>query len=188
MVAFHESLQPLLVDIDSVEPHDSNYNNGDVELITDSIVTNGMYRPIYVQKDTNKIVAGNHTWLACKELGATQIPVIMLDMDELTALRVMVGDNEIAKKAQPDTGQLVEILERLNAECGLLGTGMTELELDQLRALNELPLESPEHASWPTLCFQIHPSLRDAFYEMTKIAGGENERFGLLLKLAGWSG
>lgn len=189
MVGFHESLAPLMRDIDSVVPHEENYNNGDVELITDSIATNGMYRPIYVQAGTDRIIAGNHTWMACKELGATQIPVVTLEVSDTDARRIMVADNEIARKAKPDTGLLVELLNKIQDDGGLLGTGMTEQELAQLQALNELPLgETPEHASWPTMCFQVHPDLREAFYEMTQIAGGDNERFGLLLKLAGWNG
>lgn len=188
LVQFHEDLAPLMTDIDSVQPHELNYNNGDVELITDSIVASGMYRPVFVQASTGRIIAGNHTWMACKELGATRIPVVRLDVDDTTALRLMVADNEIARKAKPDYGQLVEILKELDAGDSLIGTGMTQQDLAALDALNQIPLEESEHMSWPTLCFQVHPRVRTAFLEMTEVAGGDAERLMLLMKLAGWSG
>lgn len=190
MVQFHSGLRSLMRPIDSVAPHQDNYNNGDVELIMDSIMASGMYRPIYVQKSTQKIIAGNHTWLACKELGADQVPVVELDVDNVTATRLMVADNEIARKARPDTGQLVALLSYLQAEDSLVGTGIKDHELAQLAALNDIPLDTDEseHKMWPTLCFQIPPHAKKAFMDMTEMAGGDNERFQLLLKLAGWSG
>jgi ParB-like chromosome segregation protein Spo0J len=190
-VSYHQDLEPLLTDIDSVRPHPENYSNGDVELIMESIMVSGMYRPIYVQKSSGFIVAGNHTWLACKELGAEKIPVVVLDVDDITAERLMVADNEIARKARPDTGQLVKLLEDLQQHDSLMGTGITDRELEQLKALADMPLELPDDATrkmWPTVCFQIPPHVKRAFYDMTEVAGGDRERFELMLRLAGWDG
>jgi ParB-like chromosome segregation protein Spo0J len=190
-VSYHQDLEPLLTDIDAVRPHPENYSNGDVELIMESIMVSGMYRPIYVQKSSGFIVAGNHTWLACKELGAEKIPVVVLDVDDITAERLMVADNEIARKARPDTGQLVKLLEDLQQHDSLMGTGITDRELEQLKALADMPLELPDDATrkmWPTVCFQIPPHVKRAFYDMTEVAGGDRERFELMLRLAGWDG
>jgi ParB-like chromosome segregation protein Spo0J len=93
---FHPGLDDLLVDIDSVCQHPANYNNGDLDAITASIETNGMYRPLYVQASTGQILAGNHTWAACKALGATLVPVVTLDVDDHTAKRIMLADNRTA--------------------------------------------------------------------------------------------
>jgi hypothetical protein len=41
---------------------------------------------------------------------------------------------------------------------------------------------------WPTVCFQIPPHVKRAFYDMTEVAGGDRERFELMLRLAGWDG
>lgn len=190
MVQFHADLEPLLRPIDAIAPHPDNYNNGDVELIMDSIMASGMYRPIYVQASSQKIIAGNHTWLACKELGADTVPVVELDVDDITATRLMIADNEIARKAKPDTGQLVALLSHLQAEDSLVGTGINDAELQQLAALNDIPLDTDEseHKMWPTLCFQVPPHVRKAFMDMTEMAGGDSERFQLMMKLAGWSG
>lgn len=188
-VQYQESLSPLMVPIDEVTQHPANYNNGDVELIVESIMVNGMYRPIWVSRETKEIVGGNHTWMACKELHAEVIPVIWLDGDEEQVVRKMVADNEIARKARPDEQQLLDFLNELDhTEYSLQGTGMTHRDLEILEALVEIPVDSPEYASWPTLCFQIPPHVRRGFMELTKDAGGDRERFELLLRLAGWDG
>lgn len=192
MVQYHDDLGPLMVPIDSVTQHPQNYNNGDVEAIVESISVNGMYRPIIVDRDSNEIIAGNHTWMACKELGAEIIPVIRYDGDSPAhVVRGMIADNWTASLARPDNAQLVALLDDLaQTEHGLTGSGVTEQDLHVLRALAEMPVdaESLDFAQWPSLCFQVPPHVKTAFMEMTDAAGGDRERFELLLRLAGWDG
>jgi hypothetical protein len=188
MVQYHADLAPLLTDIDTVTQWPKNYNNGDVEEIAASIEINGMYRPIYVQRSTGYILAGNHTWEACKSLGATLIPVVYLDVDDTTAKRVAIGDNEIARLARPDNAALLELLEDLAATDSLLGTGMTQRDLLQLRALAQVEVAYDEHATWPTISVQVPPHVRAAYYDMTEHAVGDRERFEMMLRLAGWDG
>lgn len=186
LVQYQPDLEPLMRDIDSVVPHPENYNNGDVEQIAASIETNGMYRPLYVQKSTNWIISGNHTWEACKTLGATQIPVVFVDVDDLHAKRIMLADNRIAALAQPDPAAELALLEQIAESDSLLGTGYQEHDLQQLRHLAEIPVREGDFASWPTLCFQLPPNVVAAFHSMTHHAGGEREAFELLMRLAGW--
>lgn len=190
MVSFHEDLKPLMVPINSVKPHDQNYNRGDVEAITASIETNGMFRPIYVQRSSNKIIAGNHTHEACLSLGAETIPVVFLDVDDTEAYRVMVADNRTASLAQPDNDALLAILKGIEATSGygLEGTGYTQADLEVLEHLAEINTEPLEFAQWPTITIQVPPHVRKAYYEMTEEAMGERERFELVLRLAGWNG
>lgn len=138
LVAYHGDLEPLLVDIDTVTQHPKNYNNGDVERLCESIETNGMYRPIYVQKNTGWIIAGNHTWEACKTLNAKRIPVVHLDVDDVTATRILIADNRLAAVARPDDAALIDLLDSLYVETGsLTGTGFVDHELEALRLLQE---------------------------------------------------
>lgn len=177
-------------DIDSITQHPDNYNGGDVEAVAESIEVNGMYRPVYVQKSTGHIIAGNHTWEASKLLGATQIPVIELDVDEVGAKQVMIADNRIASFAKPDYGQLTRLLLEIggvNPE--LAGTGYSTHDLEVIQHLSAIPVEH-EHgfAQWPTLTFQVHPRIAQAFRDLTAEADSEKEAFELLLRLAGWEG
>jgi ParB/Sulfiredoxin domain len=171
LVQYHPALEPLLVDIDD-----------------ESIEGNGMYRPVYAQRTTAYLVAGNSTWAACKQLDADRIPVVWLDLDDHAAYRIMLADNRIAALAQPDNAALLAILDRLAADDSLLGTGYTQTDLDALTALAAIPVEYDQHATWPTLCFQIPPHAQRAFYTLTEVAVGDRERFELLLRLAGWDG
>lgn len=188
LVTFHSNVVPMLVPIDSVTQHPSNWNNGDVEAIIESIEISGMYRPIFVQQSSGYIIAGNHTWLACKMLDAEQIPVVYLDVDDTTALRILVADNRIASLAQPDDSALVAVLNRLAETDSLMGTGYTTADHDALKALAQMPLDYEDFAQWPTMCFQVPPHVRQAFLRLTDVAGGDRERFELVLRLAGWDG
>lgn len=136
-VRYHDDLETLMRPIDSVVQHPDNYNNGDTDALVESILTNGMYRPIYVQKSTGYIIAGNHTWMACKELNATEIPVVIADLDDIQAKRILVADNRIAQLARPDDAQLIGLLEEIAAEDELRGTGYEEHDLEALRLLQE---------------------------------------------------
>lgn len=132
-IRFHEDLLPLLRPIEDVRQHPDNDNNGDTDEIRTSIEVNGMYRPVYVQKSTGYIVAGNHTYSACLELGSQTIPVIEIDVDDETALRIMEGDNQIARLARADAAQTLRNLRALQAtELGLVGTGYQEWDMARL--------------------------------------------------------
>lgn len=142
-----------------------------------------------MSRETNEIIAGNHTWLACKTLHAEKIPVVYLDGSDEEMVRTMIADNRTAALARPDEQQLLDLLNELDStETNIQGTGYTHFDMEVLEALIEIPVDSPEFASWPTLCFQIPPHVRRGFMDMTNEAGGDRERFELILRLAGWDG
>ncbi len=147
LVRFHEDLEPLLIPIDAVCQHPNNYNNGDVDALAESIEVSGMYRPIYVQRSTHYIVAGNTTWEACKSLGAEKVPVIFLDLDDIAATKIMLADNRVAALARPDDAHLLSILDDLAVRDTLDGTGWNDNTVEGLRllqnAINHTPLGYP---------------------------------------------
>jgi ParB-like chromosome segregation protein Spo0J len=188
-IRYHDTLQALLEPIDAVTPHPQNPNNGDLDEIEASIDVNGMYRPIYAQRSTGYILAGNHTWMALASRGAQQVPVLWLDIDDDVATRILLGDNAIAARAIRDNALTRDLLRTLAAtEHGLHGTGYSPADLDVIEALAKIPLETNEHATWPTLSFTVHPKLVAAFRQMTHEATTDPERFEVLLRLAGWDG
>lgn len=173
LVRYHDNLEPLLVDIDTVQQHPRNYNNGDVDRIAESIEVNGMYRPIYAQKSTGLIIAGNHTWIACKQLGAETIPVVWLDVDDATVKRIMVGDNWIASLAIPDQGLLLELLREIDEDNGLVGTGVVDNDLERLqKALDNAAVytEPPEPIGYrcPSCGHQWHGDPRPTMSPVQK--------------------
>lgn len=187
-VRYEQALEPLLEPIDSVNQHAENPNNGDVEAVAESILVNGMYNAIKVSRDTKEIIAGNTTWAACKELGAEVIPVIWLDGDETANVRRLLADNKTAARARMDKGLELELLERLSGQDELPGTGYDGQDVEQLRVLAEMTPDLGDFAQWPTLCFQVPPHVKRAFYDLTDAGIGDRERLEILLRLAGWDG
>ena len=142
MVFFHPSLEPLLVDVSLLRPWDRNPNNGDVDLIVESIRTNGVFTPVVAQRSTGVILAGNHRYAALMELGETRVPVVWVDVDDAKATRIALVDNRSSQKARTDQGLLLEhLLELSDTDLGLEGTGFDTEYLDFLIQDEDVPLD-----------------------------------------------
>lgn len=186
LVRYHDDLKNLMVDINDLQPHPANPNNGDLDAVAESIQVNGMYRPIYAQTSTRTILAGHTTWGACHELGATHVPVLWLDIDDKTALKIVLADNKTAHLATLDPA--LEAAALLSLDDDLDGTGYTP-DLELLTRLAETPLTDTDlQDPWPTLCVQVPPHVRNAYLSLTSAAGSDRERFEMMLRLAGWDG
>jgi hypothetical protein len=129
-------LEGLLTDVTKLRPHPRNARMGDTDAIVESIVTNGLYRPLYVQRSTGIIVAGNHTYAAALELGATELPVVWLDVDDRQAEKIMLADNRTADRGGYDMGLLLDLVTSLGDD--LIGTGYSTADLDSIRHLNSM--------------------------------------------------
>lgn len=136
MMHVHEALVPLLRDIDTVRQHPDNPNNGDIDSIAESIEVNGYIAPVIVQRSTGYIVAGNHRYAAALSLGATEIPVIEVELSAEGARRYMLADNRTAQKAEMDNAALIALLRDMQTtDHGLVGTGYDEADMAYLLSL-----------------------------------------------------
>ena len=117
--------------------HPRNPRQGDVGAIVQSIQHNGFYAPLIVQKSTGFVLAGNHRLAAAQELGMEKVPVVVVDVDDDAALRVLLADNRTADLATYDDSALAALLEELAVTpVALTGTGYDGDDLDRL--LNDL--------------------------------------------------
>ena len=134
-------IEHTIVDIDSIETHPKNVRQGDIGAISESLKAHGQYRPIVVDKRTNRILAGNHTWKAAKSLGWTQIAVGFIETkDDDDALRILLADNKANDLASYNDSELVDLLKDLaESDLGLDGTLYTANELDDLYNLMNSP-------------------------------------------------
>lgn len=108
----------------SLRKHESNKRQGDVGAIYTSIEANGFYGAVVVQASSARILAGNHRFDAALHAGAETIPVIFVDCDDQTALRILLADNRTNDLASYDTEGLAEILNEIQLAAGTLnGTG-----------------------------------------------------------------
>lgn len=122
-----------VVPIDYPKAHPDNARKGNVEEVASSIVENGFYGDILVQKRTGLIGYGEHRWRAAKVAGLATIPVLEVDIDDAALLRIVTVDNATSDKADYDRPKLAEVLERIDAtQRTLRGTGYTEGDLARL--------------------------------------------------------
>jgi hypothetical protein len=131
--------------VTDVKPHPQNPRVGNVATIAKSIEQHGQYKPIIVQRSTGYVLAGNHTLLALRQLGRESAEVTYLDVDDDQALRILLMDNKASDDSGYDDKMLLEVLQGLDAERGLIGTGFdaAELELLTFDATSQAPIEMP---------------------------------------------
>lgn len=134
--------------LNALTPHPANPRRGHLDAISDSIREHGFYGAVVAQRSTGHILAGNHRWQAAQAAGATEIPVIWVDVNDDEALRILLVDNRTNDLATYDDHALLAILNDLNlTPAGLTGTGYDDNALkDLLEAANTLtqpPRENP---------------------------------------------
>lgn len=140
----HE-MEVVGVRVTDLRQHPDNANNGDVDAIEESIEVNGFFAPILVQRSTGYILVGNHRFLAAQQLGAVEVPVIYLDVDDQRAKRIMVADNRTARLGHDDEAQLAQLLGELYAtDAGLHGTGYESQDFEKLMKGLQEPLDFDE--------------------------------------------
>jgi ParB-like chromosome segregation protein Spo0J len=124
------------VRLDDLRPYPGNPRIGNVELIAESLRSNGQYRPIVVRTETSEILAGNHTWQAAKRLGWESIEATFVDVDDATARRIVLVDNRSNDIASYDAAILTDLLATVAEEGeSLLGTGYCDDDLERLLAV-----------------------------------------------------
>ena len=127
-------LQGHVVPIDTLTEHPQNARRGDVDAIAISLQTHGQYRPAVVQRSTGYVCAGNHMMRAMRGLGYTHVAATVLDIDDDQALQILTVDNRSSDIATNDQDALAAILEHLDAQDKLVGTGYDAEDLAELLA------------------------------------------------------
>ena len=127
-----------MVPIGRLKTHPRNVNESDLGAVIESIKAHGFYGALVAQRGTSFICAGNHRFLAARQLGFDTLPVTWIDCDDETALRVMIADNATTRRGHDNPAALAELLAELAAtETGLgAGLGYDGDDLDSL--LNDL--------------------------------------------------
>lgn len=121
--------ETVLVPVGKLKGYDKNPRKGNVKAIAESLQINKQYRPIVVQKSSNKILAGNHTWKAAKELGWKEIAVVFVDVNDEEAKRIVLADNRTNDLADYDGQILAELLRDLGNSGG---TGYSEQDMENI--------------------------------------------------------
>jgi ParB-like chromosome segregation protein Spo0J len=126
--------QPMKVErvpVESLGFYPGNPRRGNIELIAQSLVINGLYKPLVVQRSSGHVLAGNHTLMAAKSLNWAEIDVVFIDCDDDAARRIVLVDNKSADSASYDMDDLAAILMDV---ADFAGTGWTADELARFTA------------------------------------------------------
>jgi len=110
----------------------NNPRRGDVELLVESLGYHGQYRPIVANRRTSEVLAGWHTLKAARKLGWQMIAVTWVDVDPITAKRIVLADNRMTDLANYDDTALLDLLMMLE---NLEGTGFNHDDLLKLESI-----------------------------------------------------
>lgn len=132
-----------MVEPDKLEFWPGNARRGVVAKIKESMLVNGMFSALLVQKNSGRIIVGNHRFQAWQELSQEQperfgdkVPVIYVDVDDKRATKMNLADNKTADDASWDNQALLDQLQHIiNDGETLDGTGFAPDDIDDLEAL-----------------------------------------------------
>jgi hypothetical protein len=133
--------QIKIVPVESITPHPDNPRRGNTDVIASSLKAFGQYKPVVVQASTGHILAGNHTWQAHKSNGNDTIAAVMLDVDDVTAKQILLGDNRTSDLGDYDNETLRLVLAQLaadNVDLSIIGYDPQDLD-ELLKDLEDEP-------------------------------------------------
>ena len=147
------------VELSQLKTHPSNPRRGDLDAIKQSISINGFYGSVVVNRRTSHILAGNHRYLAAKDLGYESVPVTWVDVGEREEKRILAADNRTSELGGYDDAILTDLLQELSDADMLEGSGYGTDELEEMIAGLSIEEDTPADAPPPPLA--IADELRD---------------------------
>lgn len=179
-----------------------NPRRGDVEAIKTSMLTNGIYKPIVVNKGTftkrtNEVLAGNHSLMAIRQIAEENpddpqwqtVDVWLVDVDEDRAARIVLADNRTADLGDYDNAELFDLLTGMDDD--LDGTGYTAEDVEILKDLEAGPQslddledefgEPEDDDFWITVRLRIPPVVNEQWVNWLRDYDSPEEAFEALL-------
>jgi hypothetical protein len=132
-----KALEPLLVEIDSLNLDQANAREGhDVEGIAASLREFGQRTPLVaLSNGSGRVLKGNGTLKAARKLGWTHVAAILVEDDSTTATRYAIADNRLGDKSHFSLDALGKLLDSLDEPESV--PGADEDWLEEVQALTE---------------------------------------------------
>lgn len=155
-------LRPLAQPIDTLSLLPGNPRRGDIEAVARSYERFGQRKPIVARRD-GTVIAGNHQLQAARSLGWTEIAVVFVDDDDITAQAYALADNRTADLGTYDNDALATMLAEVALDPELLvDTGYSMEQVDAILAdvthtpvVVEEPADAPEHITARTIAGDV---------------------------------
>lgn len=140
-----DPMKVVVVPLEALHLDPQNARKGNVQAIAESLREFGQHRAIIAQKNTGRIISGNHTYLAAQTLGWSTVNVFWVDDDDEKALRRGLADNAVGDQAKWDDDALRKLLEET-------GTDVPGLDQAQVAKLfKDIEEVVPKEAVYPLL-------------------------------------
>src|SRR5438045_1991803 len=148
-----EKLAVIYRSISELKPDPANprqHSKKQIRQIANSIEIFGFNVPVLVDAALN-VIAGHGRWLACRELGITEVPTLCLDhLTPAQARAFMIADNRLTEIATWDDRLLAEQLKDLSLlgldfSLELTGFEMGEIDL-RIASLEDVPDQDDDPA------------------------------------------
>ena len=120
-----------------------------LEGLKNSISTFGLLDPIVFNKHTKNIVSGHQRYKAAQELGIEKIPVIEIDIDESTEIKLNLSLNNPHIQGQFIPDQVSKLLSQIENDEYFADLNLNNLQTDFNNAIA-----------------QVDPTIPDAFSEV----------------------
>jgi hypothetical protein len=79
-----------------------------------SLRTDGQTKPLLARRENRMMIAGHGVLQAAQRLGWTSMSVVLLDVDQKTADRIMLGDNRFSDLSTSDDERVAELLREID--------------------------------------------------------------------------
>lgn len=179
VVAERAPLKVESVPVSELHTFEGNARRGDIQKIADSLVTNGQFKPIVVNRGTktgkvNEVLAGNHTLMAAQTLGWMVIDAVYVDVDREHAVRIVLADNQTSDSARNENDILIELIQELP---DLHGTGFSQEDLELLLSAADAgggfgpPPDEPYISRWEIVVECNDESEQEELYERLRDEG-----------------
>jgi ParB-like chromosome segregation protein Spo0J len=98
-----------------------------------SLRRDGQTKPLLVRRENRMIIAGHGIHQAAQMVGLERLHVVLLDVDQKAADRIMLGDNRHSDRSTSDNARVTELLREID-QADWLATGYSDNEAEKLFA------------------------------------------------------
>ena len=155
-----KNIEELIEDPENSRKH----NRRNLEAIKKSLEAFGQQKPIVIDSE-NKVIAGNGTLSAAREIGWKKIQTVTTSLKGLEQLAYAIADNRTADLASWDDDQLVMSLARIENDESIESaiTGFSLEEIEALSIPDFQPVSSDEQSDLDKMQTKICPACGHEF-------------------------